>query len=576
MNTLRQLLFFLRPFLRWVLLSVFLGVLTILSAVGLMGTSAYVISGAALAPSIAELQVAIVGVRFFGISRGVFRYLERLASHSVNFLLLERLRVWFYRSVEPLAPAGLQDRHSGDLLARSIGDIETLENFYVRAVAPPMVAVVVTLGLSVFIGRLNGGFAAVLGLGLFISGVGVPWLARQMGRKPGKEVVATRASLNVAVVDSVQGMADLLAFGAEERQMARLKGFGSMIGQAQRRLAVATGVTSAGNLLVTNLTLLGILVMAVPYLRSGGMDGVTLAVLTLLILSGFEAVLPLGAAAQQLESCLAAGERVFELANTPPPVDISVQNGISLNRVTLEVHGLGFRYAEDAAWALHDFNLDLPAGKQVALVGASGSGKTTLFNLLLRFWEFSEGEILLDGRDIRAYAPEEVRRNLGWLPQTPFLFAGSLRDNLSLANSEGPEEAMWRALNLVGLAEWARALPLGLDSWVGERGIQLSGGERQRISIARVILHDARLLLLDEPTANLDRENESLVLNALQNLSEGRSAIWVTHKVVGLECMDEIIVLRDGVIAERGKFDKLVEQQGIFAGMLAEQKLSVC
>jgi ATP-binding cassette subfamily C protein CydC len=523
-----------------------------------MGTSAYLIASAALHPSIAELQVAIVGVRFFGISRGMFRYLERLVSHSVNFRLLEQLRVWFYRVIEPLAPAGLQQHHSGDLLVRSIGDIETLENFYVRAVAPPLTAIIVTLGLGLYVGQMNWMLAGVVIIGLILSGLAVPWLSRKLGRKPGRDLVDVRAKLSTAMVDTLQGMAELLAFGAEGRSVARLIELDKESARAQERMARTSGLSSAWNVLITNLTLAGVLIIAIPLVRDGSMEGVTLAVLTLLTLSGFEAVLPLGTAAQHLDGSLRAGERLFEFAEKVPVVSAPIHAIPLPIDQDIVIRGLGFRYAPEAPWALRQFNLTLPVGKHIALVGTSGSGKTSLFNILLRFWEYQEGGITLGGHNIRDYKPEDVRRLIGLVPQTPFIFAGTLRHNLLLANHESTDEKLWATLQKVGLADWLRQLPNGLDTWIGERGMQISGGERQRISIARVILREPPLLLLDEPTANLDQENRNHAIQALQQAAIGRSSIWIDHQLNGLENLDEIYLIRNGTVVEHGVPDDFI------------------
>lgn len=561
MKTLSKLLGLLRPFLGWVLLSIFLGVCTVMSAVGLMGTSAYLIASAALHPSIASLQVAIVGVRFFGIFRGLARYLERLLSHSVNFRLLEQLRVNFYRFVEPLAPSKLTDQHSGDLLMRGIGDIEILENFYVRAIAPPLVAVVVTIGLGVYIGQLDWGLSGVLITGLLLSGVAVPWLTKVLGFSPGKDIIQSRSDLSAVVVESVQGLPDLMAFGAEERQLNRMKEINRRLYRAQSKFAWVTALSSGLNSLVINGTLLIILVAAVPVLRSGRMDGVMLAVITLLTLSGFEAALPLGSAAQHLGASLTAGQRIFELeeAGAIQKTQITGVLKCSRERVDFKLVNVGFRYSSDRTWELRDFNLDLPEGKHTALLGSSGSGKSSVLNLIMGFWPYQAGSICLDGQDYQKYDPEDVRRLIGYIPQTPFIFSGSLRYNLLLAKPESTEDLLWEALRRSGLYEWAKTLPQQLDTWVGERGADLSGGERQRISIARVLLRDAPVLLLDEPTANLDWENQQNIVQTLQEFAKERSVIWVTHDLTGLSGLDEVLVLEEGKTVVRGTTQEIGE-----------------
>ena len=296
-------------------LAALLGILTIASGIGLMVTSAWLISMAALHPSVAALGVAVVGVRFFGLARAVFRYLERYFSHQVTFRLLSQLRVWFYRSIEPLAPAGLMEYKSGDLLSRVVADIETLQNFYLRVIAPPLVAAVVGLGLWFFLGAYNLVFAMTL-LGFYLmAGIGVPVLVHLLSRKLGQETVTLRAELNVQMVDGIQGMAELVAFGQEKRHLARVDLLNRQLGRLQQRLAWVSGLQGSLTNLLMNLASWTMLLVAIPMVRSGQLDGVYLAMLVLAVVSGFEAILPLPGAFQFLGSSLEAAHRLFEIVD---------------------------------------------------------------------------------------------------------------------------------------------------------------------------------------------------------------------------------------------------------------------
>ena len=471
MKTFLRLLRFLRPFIGWVMVSVLLGTATILSSVGLLETSAYIIASAALHPSIAVLQVAIVGVRFFGISRGVFRYLERLISHSVNFRLLSALRTWFYRAVEPLAPALLQSYHSGDLLGRAVSDIETLENFYVRAVAPPVVALVITLGMGWFVGLSAPSLAGILVGGLILSGICVPLLTHLLNRASGKSFIATRSLLNTALVDSIQGMEDLLAFGRQEDQVQKIHFLSSRLEKTQKRSAQISAASNALNLLLTHLTLWCSLLVSIPLVGQGKLDGVFLAVVSLLILSSFEAVTPLGTAAQHLESSLQAARRLFEIADLPVPKpsaqEVSIPSSPPGVSPALSIRGLSFRYAPESSYALEGIDFDLPPGQKIAVVGSSGAGKSTLFNLLLRFWDYDCGSITLNGVELRQIHPADVRRQFGVITQSAYIFNDSLRGNLQLAAPHAPDDELRQVLYRVQLGSWLEGLPTGLDTWLG-------------------------------------------------------------------------------------------------------------
>ncbi|MHB0987093.1 MAG: thiol reductant ABC exporter subunit CydC [Bellilinea sp.] len=566
MKTTVRLLQFLKPFTGWVALSVLLSTATIASGIGLLGTSAYLISRAALQPSIAVLQVAIVGVRFFGISRGVFRYLERLTSHSVNFRLLARLRAWLYRTIEPLAPAKLQDFSSGDLLNRVLADVDTLENFYVRVVAPYASAGLTIIGMGWFLGRFDPKLALILASGLILSGIGIPLGAYAMGRGPGKAVVTIKARLSAALIESVQGIGDLTAFNRAGEAVARLNGLGSRLAQAQRRMVWGSAWINAGNGLLANLTMVLVLWLAIPLVANGQLEAFLLPVTVMLVLASFEAVTPLAVAAQYHSASLESGARLFELEKISPAVnEPAAPLIIAPPPLRLELRDVSLQYNENTDNALTDISLRLDPGKKIAVVGPSGAGKTSLIHVLLRLWDFDRGEILLNGTDIKLFRPADVRAQFSVISQSAYIFNATLRQNLRLAHPAAGDDELHTALSQAGLAEWAAALPDGLDTRVGEHGLRLSGGERQRLAVARALLHDTPLAILDEPTANLDAVTEAALIRQLQSALAAKSLLWITHRLVGLEWMDEILVLDGGKIVERGTAVELIKTGGLYA-----------
>lgn len=565
MKTFLRLLGFLKPFRGGVALSVLASVATIASSIGLLGTSAYLISYAALRPSIAFLQVAIVGVRFFGISRGVFRYLERLSTHSVNFQLLSRLRVWFYRALEPLAPARLLQYRSGDLLQRAVGDIDVLENFYVRVVAPPLSALLITAGAGLLLGSWNVRLGGVLAGGLLLGGIAVPLVSYRLSRDPGRQLVGLRSELSANYVETLQGMADLLAYGQEEANRQRMAHLEGRLSGAQMRLAWAGGAGNALGQLVANLTLLAVLVVAIPLVGGGQLDGILLAVVSLVVLASFEAVAPLPQAAQTLEASLKAARRLFELVDAEPAVAEPEAPRPAPDNATISIQKLSFRYSADLPAALQDVDLTLTPGRKVALVGPSGAGKSTLLALLMRFWDAPAGTILIDGQDIRSFRSREARRLFSLVSQSTYIFTATLRQNLLLACPDAREAGLERALAQAGLMDWVRQLPDGLDTWLGERGQQMSSGERQRLALARALLQDAPVLLLDEPTAHLDTISERRVIETLQDVLRKRTVLWATHSLSGMDWMDEIVVLEHGRVVERGTHPQLLSANGLYA-----------
>ncbi|MCX6066724.1 MAG: thiol reductant ABC exporter subunit CydC [Chloroflexi bacterium] len=565
MKTFRRLLTFVLPFWPQVLLATVLGALTIGASISLMSTSAYLISVAALHPGMDAISVAVVGVRFFGISRGVFRYLERLTAHSLTFRVLAKLRVWFYQAIEPLAPARLMSSRSGDLLNRVMADVETLDNLYVRVLAPPLVAIVVLLGMSVFMSSFAPLLGLVLTIFLLAIGLGLTTLTLTVNQKPGRSLTDERGRLRADLVDAVQGLPDLVAFGQEKAYLTKIRATGGRFSSAQTRMARLSGLQSGLNSLLTGLGVWCLLVLAIPLVTSGAVKGVHLAVIILGAMASFEAVQNLPQAAQLLESNLQSARRLFEIADAEPAVKPPAEPLPRPSGAGLRVRNLTFAYeAAPQTNVLAGINFDLPTGKKLAIVGPSGAGKTTIANLLMRFWEFSSGEILLDGQDLRRYTPVDARRMFSLVSQGTYLFNASLRENLLLAHPWASPEEIEIACRQAELHEFVTGLPKGYETLVGERGLQFSGGERQRVAIARALLKDAPLFIFDEPTANLDPGTERRLLKTLQRVTQDKSVLWITHRLIGLEAMDEILVMDQGRIVERGTHAGLLAQDGLY------------
>jgi ATP-binding cassette subfamily C protein CydCD len=572
----RRLLSLLSPFWTRIWLSIFLGFATVVSGIGLMATAAYIISAAALQPSIAELQVAIVGVRFFGISRGIFRYLERLVSHDVTFRLLARWRVWFYQALEPLAPSRLMRYHSGDLLARVVRDIGTLESFYVRTFAPPLVAMLVSVASLVFLVGFGGLLAwGLLGF-LILAGIGVPALALISSYQLGPRIINLRARLSTLLVDGIQGMPELLSSGQADAQLEGVDQVGGHLVRQQARMSNLTSLQTSLSNLLANLAMLTVLVLAIQMISQGLLDGVFLGVVGLVALTCFEALQPLPLVAQNFEANQAAVRRLYELVDTPAPIiepakPLPLPAGYDLN-----IQNLSFQYPpwldvspqpENFTFGLKHVSFSLQQGKHIALIGPNGAGKTTLSNLLQRFWEYHHGSIRLGDHELREYSLQDIHNCIAVISQNTYLFSATIKENLLIANPQATTDEIIQATGQAQLYDFIQSLPAGYDTWIGEHGLRLSAGERQRLAIARALLKDSPVLILDEPTANLDPATELAVLEAIQELSKGRSTITITQRMVGLEEMDEILVLQNGCIVERGTHDQLLSCSGLYNQM---------
>jgi ATP-binding cassette subfamily C protein CydC len=571
-KTFLRLAGFLRPHLPRVGLAVLLGVATVASNVGLLATAAYVISAAALVPFLSALIIPIYLVRLFGVFRAGARYAERLVSHDLTFGLLADFRTWFYTRLEPLAPARLLRYRAGDLLSRIVGDVEELQNFYLRIVAPVAVAFVTSL-LNFLLLCFFGPPLAFLALGFLLAGgVGVPLLIRILVRGLGRKQLALRGELNARMVDGIQGAQDLLALGREGDQERVIATLNRRLGRLQGRMAFITGLQDALGDLLTNLAMLSVLVLAIPLVSGGEVRGVYLAFLALMVLGSFEAVRPLGTAFQFLGRSVGAGERLFEIVDAEPEVKDPAEPLPPPAGHELEFDGVSFGYETGHRLVLEDISFTLGRGKRVAVVGPSGAGKSTLSGLVLRFWEPTSGGIFVGSRDIRRYAQDDVRALIGVVSQDTHVFNDTLRANLLLARPEATDDDLRSVLAQAQLSELAEHLPGGLGSPLGEQGLKLSGGERQRLSIARALLKDAPLLVLDEPTAGLDPVTERELLGAVYGSMRDRATLVITHRLVRMEEMDEILVLDKGRIVERGTHRELEGRQGVYRRMLDVQR----
>jgi thiol reductant ABC exporter CydC subunit len=541
-----------------------------------MATAAYIISAAALHPSIAELQVAIVGVRFFGLSRSIFRYLERLVSHDVTFRLLAHWRVWFYQALEPLAPSRLMRYHSGDLLSRVIRDIGSLESFYVRTVSPPLVALLVIIASILFL----GGFGAELSWGLMVflmlAGSGLPLLIFILSRRLGPQIIHSRARLSTLLTDGIQGMPDLLIFDNSKKQAKRVIQAGEQLTWLQTRMAGITAMQTSMGSLLANLGMLTVLMLAIQKVSQSQLNGVFLGVVSLTALTCFEAMQPLPLVTQNFDANLAAARRLYELVDAPPavtdpaePIDLPGDSG-------LEVQNLSFQYppwneeeipSDSSTFGLKNISFSLPQGKHIALIGPSGAGKTTLTSLLLRFWEYQQGSIRMGNHELHQYRQDDIRKRIAIITQNTYLFSATIKENLLIAQPQATDDEIIQATSQAQLHDFIQSLPTGYDTWIGEHGLRLSAGERQRLAIARALLKNSPLLILDEPTANLDPITELAVLNSIRILSQGRSTVIITQRMVGLETMDEILVLQNGRIIEHGSHDQLLSSRGFYSRM---------
>ncbi|MFJ4336689.1 thiol reductant ABC exporter subunit CydD [Streptomyces sp. NPDC088915] len=554
-------------------LALLLGSLALGSAVGLMAVSGWLISRASEQPPVLYLMMAVTATRAFGIGRAVFRYAERLVSHDAVLRMLADLRVSVYRRLERIAPAGLGRTRRGDLLARLVQDVDALQDYWLRWLLPAGAALVVGVGAAGFTAWLLPEAGAVLAVGLLIAGIAVPAAAGALARRAERRLAPARGALATAVADLLRGCAELTVAGALRSRVERTREADRDLTGIASRQAAATALGAGLSALVCGLTVVAAALVGVQAVRDGRLDGVSLAVVVLTPLAAFEAVTGLPLAVQYRQRVKHSAERVFEVLDAPVPVqEPRTPAAPPAGPFPLELSGLSARYAGQERPALTGFGLTLEAGRRVAVVGASGSGKTTLAQVLLRFLDVEYGMYRLGGVPARELDGDAVRRLVGLCAQDAHLFDSSVRENLRLAKVGADDAELCEALRRARLLDWVDGLPEGLDTLVGEHGARLSGGQRQRLALARALLADFPVLVLDEPAEHLDLATADALTDDLLRATEGRTTVLITHRLHGLDAVDEVLVLDGGRTVQRGPYAELAAEDGPLRRMLEQER----
>ncbi|WP_200308067.1 thiol reductant ABC exporter subunit CydD [Streptomyces adelaidensis] len=553
-------------------LALLLGSLALGSAVGLMATSGWLISRASQQPPVLYLMVAVTATRAFGIGRAVFRYAERLVSHDTVLRMLADTRVAVYRRLERLAPAGLRTTRRGDLLSRLVSDVDALQDYWVRWLLPAGAAVAVSAASVGFTAWLLPEAGAVLAVGLLAAGAAVPLVTGAVARRAEHRLAPARGVLATRVADLLTGTAELTVAGALPARTAEARQADHVLTRIASRAATATALGDGLTALVSGLTVAATAFFGAQAVVDGRLSGVAMAVVVLTPLAAFEAVLGMPLAVQFRQRVRRSAERVYEVLDASDPVREPERPAAPpVSPFPLRLEGLGARYAGQGRDALAGLGLTLEQGHRVAVVGVSGAGKTTLAQVLLRFLDAREGTYTLGGVDAYALDGDAVRRLVGLCAQDAHLFDSSVRENLLLARKDAGEAELRDALSRARLLDWADELPDGLDTLIGEHGARLSGGQRQRLALARALLADFPVLVLDEPAEHLDLPTADALTADLLAATEGRTTLLITHRLAGLEAVDEVVVLAEGRVAQRGSYAELAAVDGPLRAMLERE-----
>lgn len=557
-------------------LALLLGSLAVGSAVGLMAVSGWLISRASEEPPVMYLMMAVTATRAFGIGRAVFRYAERLVSHDAVLKLLAELRVAVYRGLERIAPGGLRTTRRGDLLSRLVADVDALQDYWLRWLLPVGTAVVVGTAAAGFTGWLLPEAGVILAVGLLVAGVGVPLVSGACARRTERQLAPARAALATRVADLLGSTAELTVAGALPARQTRLRAADTLLTRIASRAAAATALGGGLSALVCGLTVVAAATVAVPAVQDGRLSGVALAVVVLTPLAAFEAVTGLPLAVQYRQRVARSAERVFEVLDAPVPVrEPETPAEEPASPFPLEVRGLSARYPGARHDALASLDLTLTRGRRIAVVGPSGSGKTTLAQVLLRFLDASSGTYRLGGVEASALDSDTVRRSVGLCAQDAHVFDSSIRENLRLARPGATDAELRDALARARLLDWVLALPEELDTPVGEHGARLSGGQRQRLALARALLADFPVLVLDEPAEHLDLPTADALTADLLDATRGCATVLITHRLTGLDTVDEVLVLDAGWVVQRGPYAELAAEDGPLRRMLERERETV-
>jgi ATP-binding cassette subfamily C protein CydCD len=521
------------------------------------------------------LMVAVTATRAFGIGRAVFRYAERLVSHDAVLRMLADTRVAVYRRLERLAPAGLRRSRRGDLLSRLVTDVDALQDYWLRWLLPACTAVAVCAASVGFTAWLLPEAGAVLAAGLLAAGVGVPLITAAVARRAEHRLAPARGVLATRVTDLLTGTAELTVSGALPGRTAEARRADGVLTRIASRAATATALGDGLVALVSGLTVAGAALTGVQAVADGRLAGVAVAVVVLTPLAAFEAVLGLPSAVQYRQRVRRSAERVYEVLDAPEPVrEPERPREAPASPFPVVLEGLAARHPGQRRDALAGLDLTLAEGRRIAVVGPSGSGKTTLAQVLLRFLDPDAGSYTLAGTDAGALAGDDVRRLVGLCAQDAHLFDSSVRENLLLARKDAAEPELRAALARARLLDWADSLPDGLDTLVGEHGARLSGGQRQRLALARALLADFPVLVLDEPAEHLDLPTADALTTDLLAATEGRTTVLITHRLAGLEAVDEVIVLDEGRVVQRGTYAELAAAEGPLRTMAEREAAS--
>lgn len=562
-----KLLMFARSVWLDMALAIFLGTLTILSSIGLLGTSAYLITAAGFQPGIGPLQVAIVGVRFFGLSRAVFRYLERLQSHSVNLKLLANLRSWVFTHLVQKYPFKNSQRRNTALLASMTGDIDYLENFYVRFLSPILIAFFVSLLVVFFLGLYSLEVMLITLLGLLQSGLGIPWLAIHFSQMTRGAVNKSKAAYQDSVGDFIAGYQEMNLYFPAEKIIADLHNIEMQWAKNQKKQHKYQAALNSLGYLNMQGTVLVVIIVTALLIANQNLDAILLAVFSMITLASFEAVNGLPTAALLYEEIKVSAGNILSIETMPSANSEEEEIEPPLSLFPVRISNLNYRFDDIASPVLNQVTFEIKEGEKIAIVGDSGSGKSTLVDILAGLRRDYSGVILCGEKDFKSLPDQWIFQQVNSLASSPYLFSTSLKQNLMLSRETAKKEDMYNSLNLMDFSDDFLNRFFNEEQEINVFGSNLSAGEKQRIALAQSIIHGGNLFLFDEPLANIDPVLADEIMSKLFALLAKKTIFWVSHHFIQMERFDHIYLLDSGLIIQSGTHRSLIEKEGPYRQM---------
>ena len=558
------------------LLGIILAILTLLASIGLLTLSGWFLAGTSLAGFAGiysfNYMLPAAGVRGAAIFRTAGRYFERLVSHDATFRVLSHLRVFTFKKILPLSPGGIARFRQGELLNRLVADVETLDHLYIRVISPIIAAFVVIMAIMFGLGLIDARLANTLGGIMLTLLIVLPFVFYYAGKPIGRDLTDLRGQYRTVLTSMLQGQAELTVFGALPRFRQNLAQLEAKWLHRQAQQANLTGLSQSLMILASGLTATLILWLAAGGIDNSFMPEALIALFTFCALAAFEALAPVTVAFQHLGQVMTSATRISHLIEQKPDVTFPEKGGETNNSATLTMHNICFTYPTQPMQVINHVDLTIEAGQHIALLGKTGCGKSTLLQLINRAFDPTHGTIRLNNLPIADYDEATLRSMMSVVPQRVHVFSHTLRENLLMAKEQATDEELKHILQQVGLGQLLEN-DEGLNAWMGDGGRQLSGGEQRRLGLARALLHNAPLVLLDEPTEGLDADTEQQILALLHQHCQGKAVLMITHRLHGLDKMDKICVMDGGKIVETGTHASLLQQQGHYAKFHQRQAL---